>query len=231
VASKAQNSPRTPQSARQPARHTLYHGGFRERDVPRYSASAQPQSYPHRPPGISQHGRDCPGSSAWHRGRAGRSWLDAAARMVSHCSSRTEVEGGFQAMRALLDLPAGERPTAIIAFTTLSRLALCTPCALMACACLKTSRSLAWTTLLSLLTRIRLSQPSVSPNIAWANWPSKLCANARRPAQPRKQLYSPGKPADCPRVHRPCAADKLNSPGLRNWRKHDPTQLTRIVWA
>ena len=28
----------------------------------------------------------------------------------------TEVEGGFQAMRALLDLPAGERPTAIIAF-------------------------------------------------------------------------------------------------------------------
>ena len=28
----------------------------------------------------------------------------------------TEVEGGFQAMRALLDLPAGERPTAVIAF-------------------------------------------------------------------------------------------------------------------
>jgi LacI family transcriptional regulator len=28
----------------------------------------------------------------------------------------TEVEGGFQAMRALLDLPVGERPTAIIAF-------------------------------------------------------------------------------------------------------------------
>ncbi len=28
----------------------------------------------------------------------------------------TEVEGGFQAMRALLDLPAGECPTAIIAF-------------------------------------------------------------------------------------------------------------------
>jgi LacI family transcriptional regulator len=28
----------------------------------------------------------------------------------------TEVEGGFQAMRALLDLPAGERPTAIVAF-------------------------------------------------------------------------------------------------------------------
>jgi DNA-binding LacI/PurR family transcriptional regulator len=28
----------------------------------------------------------------------------------------TDVEGGFQAMRALLDLPAGERPTAIIAF-------------------------------------------------------------------------------------------------------------------